>query len=86
MTTALDERLSETVLRLLEALASPLDARVLGPSIVREICYRVLMGEQGPVMRGTHQPGTVRQDRQGAAPHPHRHAFRNDSKIAVMII
>lgn len=51
MTTRMDERLSETVLRLLEALNSPLEARVLGPGIVREICYRVLMGEQGAAMR-----------------------------------
>jgi AraC-like DNA-binding protein len=51
MTTRMDERLSETVLRLMEALSSPLDARVLGPGIVREICYRVLMGEQGAAMR-----------------------------------
>jgi AraC-like DNA-binding protein len=51
MTTALDARLSNAVLRLLEALASPLEARVLGPAIVREICYRVLMGEQGAAMR-----------------------------------
>jgi AraC-like DNA-binding protein len=51
MTTRMDERLSETVLRLLEALSSPLEARVLGPGIVREICYRVLMGEQGAAMR-----------------------------------
>lgn len=51
VTTALDERLSDAVLRLLEALASPLDGRVLGPAIVREICYRVLIGEQGATMR-----------------------------------
>lgn len=51
MTTALDARLSETVLRLLEALSSPLEARILGPAIVREICYRVLIGEQGATMR-----------------------------------
>ena len=51
MTTRMDARLSETVLRLLEALNSPLEARVLGPAIVREICYRVLMGEQGAAMR-----------------------------------
>ncbi|MNY26622.1 HTH-type transcriptional activator Btr [compost metagenome] len=29
----------------------PLDAQVLGPGIVREICYRVLTGEQGGAMR-----------------------------------
>jgi AraC-like DNA-binding protein len=51
MTTRMDARLSETVLRLMEALSSPLEARVLGPAIVREICYRVLMGEQGAAMR-----------------------------------
>lgn len=51
MTTRMDERLRETVLRLLEALNSPLEARVLGPGIVREICFRVLMGEQGAAMR-----------------------------------
>jgi AraC-like DNA-binding protein len=51
MTTRMDDRLRETVLRLLEALSSPLEARVLGPAIVREICYRVLMGDQGAAMR-----------------------------------
>ena len=51
MTTALDARLQEIVERLLQALSSPLDTRVLGPSIVREICYRVLLGEQGAAMR-----------------------------------
>ena len=51
MTTALDERFSDAVLRLLEALTCPLDARILGPAIVREICYRVLIGEQGATMR-----------------------------------
>lgn len=51
MTTRMDERLRDTVLRLLEALNSPLEARVLGPGIVREICFRVLMGEQGAAMR-----------------------------------
>ena len=51
MTTRMDERLRDTVLRLLEALNSPLEARVLGPAIVREICYRVLIGEQGAAMR-----------------------------------
>lgn len=51
MTTRMDARLRDTVLRLLEALSSPLEARVLGPAIVREICFRVLMGEQGAAMR-----------------------------------
>lgn len=51
MTTRMDGRLRETVLRLLETLNSPLEARVLGPAIVREICFRVLLGEQGAAMR-----------------------------------
>ena len=51
MTTRMDERLRDAVQRLLEALSSPLEARVLGPAIVREICYRALMGEQGAAMR-----------------------------------
>lgn len=51
MTTRMDTRLRETVQRLLETLGSPLEARVLGPAIVREICFRVLMGEQGAAMR-----------------------------------
>lgn len=51
MTTRMDARLRDTVLRLLETLSSPLEARVLAPAIVREICFRVLMGEQGAAMR-----------------------------------
>jgi AraC-like DNA-binding protein len=49
--TPLDNNLSDAVLRLLDALSSPLDARILGPSIVREIYFRVLTGEQGPALR-----------------------------------
>jgi AraC-like DNA-binding protein len=49
--TPLDAPLSSAVLRLLEALAQPCDARILGPSIVREILYRVLTGAQGDAMR-----------------------------------
>lgn len=51
MCTRMDARLRDTVLRLLETLSSPLEARVLGPAIVRELCFRVLMGEQGAAMR-----------------------------------
>jgi AraC-like DNA-binding protein len=51
MTTPLDTRLQGSVLRLLEALVRPQEARVLGPALVREICYHVLMGEQGGAMR-----------------------------------
>ncbi|MCC8396651.1 AraC family transcriptional regulator [Paraburkholderia sp. MMS20-SJTR3] len=55
--TPLDPALSNAVQRLMEALAAPLDARILAPGIVREICYRVLTGEQGNAIRAalTHQ-------------------------------
>ncbi len=55
--TPLDPALSSAVQRLLDALVSPLDARILAPAIVREICYRVLTGEQGDAIRAalTHQ-------------------------------
>ena len=49
--TPLTGKLSDSVLRLLEALSTPLEADILGPSLVREICFRVLMGEQGGAMR-----------------------------------
>jgi len=45
--TPLEEGLSGALLRLLECLQSPIDARVLGPAIVREITYRVLRGQRG---------------------------------------
>jgi AraC-like DNA-binding protein len=41
----------DAAVRLAEALASPTDGRILGPQIVREIVYRVLIGEQGEVLR-----------------------------------
>lgn len=55
--TPLDVPLSSAVLRLLEALALPCDSQILGPLIVREICYRVLTGVQGDAIRAalTHQ-------------------------------
>lgn len=49
--TPLDATLSDAVLRLLESLSSQHDARILGPAIVREICYRVLTGSQGDMIR-----------------------------------
>ena len=51
MSTPLDARLSDALLRLLETLSSPLETRILGPSILREIYLRMLTGEQGPAMR-----------------------------------
>lgn len=49
--TPLNEGLCSVATRLLEALASPAEARILGPQIVREITYRVLRGEQGDALR-----------------------------------
>lgn len=45
--TPLDDRMSDTLLRLLEALCSDDDTRILGPAIVHELLYRVFTGPQG---------------------------------------
>ena len=49
----MDTRLSDATLRLLEALADPEEVRLLGRSILREIVFRVLQGEQGNGLRAT---------------------------------
>jgi AraC-like DNA-binding protein len=46
-TTPMSDELSGAVIRLLECLKCPLDSRMLGRQMVREIVYRVLRGEQG---------------------------------------
>ncbi len=51
VSTQLEENLAGATVRLLEALTVPMDAQILGPSLVREICYRVLTGAQGGAMR-----------------------------------
>lgn len=51
VSTELDATLADTTVRLLRALGSPLEARVLGPAIVRELCFRALLGEQGGAVR-----------------------------------
>lgn len=51
LSTAMDERLSASVLRFLEVLNDPLDTALLGQALVREIYYRVLSTEQGAAMR-----------------------------------
>jgi AraC-like DNA-binding protein len=50
-TGPLSEELSGAVIRLLECLECPLDSRMLGRQMVREIVYRVLRGEQGGALR-----------------------------------
>ncbi len=43
--------LQDALIRLFRLLANPTDLRILGPSVVREILYRVLQGEQGQQLR-----------------------------------
>jgi AraC-like DNA-binding protein len=50
-TTPMSEELLVAVIRLLECLKSPLDSRILGRQMVREIAYRALLGEQGGALR-----------------------------------
>lgn len=49
--TAMDEKMFVSVLRFLEAMDEPLDAKVLGRALVKEIYLRVLTGAQGASMR-----------------------------------
>jgi AraC-like DNA-binding protein len=51
VSTPLDEAFGASVLRLLEVMSVPLEARILGPSLVREIYFRVMTGEQGGAIR-----------------------------------
>lgn len=53
VSTALDVRLSNAVLRLLEALTSENDTAILGPAVLREIHYRALTSAQGAAVRAT---------------------------------
>ncbi|ABR90733.1 transcriptional regulator, AraC family [Janthinobacterium sp. Marseille] len=49
--TAMDERMAASVLRFLEAMDQPIEAKILGNALVKEIYLRVLTGEQGASMR-----------------------------------
>lgn len=51
ISTPLDSALADTALRLLRVLTHPLEAKILGPGTVRELCFRVLRGEQGGAIR-----------------------------------
>ena len=46
-----DDALLDAALRLVACLDSEMDAKVLGPQVVREILYRVLAGPQGGLLR-----------------------------------
>ena len=50
-THPLGDQLSSAVIRLLECLKCPLDSRMLGPQIVREIIYRVMREEKDGALR-----------------------------------
>lgn len=49
--TPMDEAMQASVLRFLEAMHRPLEATVLGTSLLRELYFRVLTGGQGRSMR-----------------------------------
>jgi len=54
--TALDDPLYDATVRLLECLRTTDDSRILGPQIVREITYRVLLGALGQNLRALARP------------------------------
>lgn len=51
VSTPLNDTLADTTVRLLKVLFSPIEARVLGPGIVRELIFRVLLGDRGGAIR-----------------------------------
>ena len=54
----LDPELEDAVRRLIVAFGCPTDCQILGPMIVREILYRVLLGNQGGALRAAvHRQG-----------------------------
>ena len=48
---AMTPALSNVAVRLLECIRLPLDAKVLGPQLVRELTYRILCGEDGGALQ-----------------------------------
>jgi AraC-like DNA-binding protein len=53
VSTAMDDKLTDAVMRLVETLTSSQEVELLGPAIMREIYYRVLTGKQGAAVRET---------------------------------
>ena len=51
MSSPLDDAMHLSVQRLLQSLAAPVEAAVLGPQLLRELYFRILMGAQGPTLR-----------------------------------
>lgn len=54
----LDDRMYDAAIRLVRALGSADEARILAPQVVREITYRVLCGEEGGTLRALAAPHT----------------------------
>ncbi len=54
----LDDRLYDATVRLVEALQTPDDSRILAPQVVREILYRVLCHEEAGTLRALAAPHT----------------------------
>ncbi|MGE4470684.1 MAG: AraC family transcriptional regulator N-terminal domain-containing protein [Desulfovibrio sp.] len=48
--SAMDEDMKDAAIKLLKALRSDREARILAPALVREIYYRALCGAQAPVL------------------------------------
>lgn len=51
MSSPMGSALRSSVLRFLEAMNQPLEAAVLGPGLLRELYFRVLVGPQGAALR-----------------------------------
>ncbi|MBX9690233.1 MAG: AraC family transcriptional regulator [Candidatus Obscuribacterales bacterium] len=49
--TPMDEKMTDTTVRLLECLALPEEAQILGPQIMRELTYHVLCGAHGGALQ-----------------------------------
>lgn len=47
----MDDKLSLTLLRFLEVMSVPIEAQLLGQTLLRELYYRIITGEQGGSMR-----------------------------------
>ena len=78
--TPLDLPLSEATVRLLECLACPTEAQILGPQIVREITYRVLCGPRGGSLRGLIAINGRLNQIQRALEHMHANYARGDRR------
>jgi len=51
MSSPIDDEMHHSVQRLLQALARPMEASILGPQLLRELYFRILTGPQGHAMR-----------------------------------